>query len=248
MKHPAGARRMGAFSASLVSHAALLVLLALIFAAPRLDTLDTPAMRASLKYVNVAGIGGGGGGSSHPVANPSPAPPQPVAQPVETPSAPAPIALSLVASTLPPDIPGSIAGLSAPIALAPGTPGGSGAPGAGAGDGDGPGKGRGRGGNEGGDVYGPGDGVTVPVLIYERPPTYTPAAMQKRIQGTVELEAIVMADGTIAKPRVVRSLDPGLDQRALEAVMFWRFKPGVRRDTKQPVNVIVSIHLAFILR
>ena len=248
MEHQAGARKLGAFSASLASHLVLFIVLAVIFAVPHLDSLETPAMRASLKYVHVAGIGGGGGGSDNPVRAPRPAPSEPAAQPVEQAPAPAPVALSLVASTTPPDIPGSIAGLSAPIALAPGTPGGSGTPGNGAEDGDGPGKGKGKGGNEGGDVYGPGDNVTIPVLIYERPPTYTSAAMQKRIQGTVELEAIVMADGTVAKPRVVRSLDPGLDQRALDAVMFWRFKPGQRRDTKQPVNVTVSIHLAFILR
>ena len=248
MKIEEGRRVAGAMSASLVTHAAFLLVLVALLASPGIDSSVTPSMPVSLKYVHAAGIGGGGGGSDRPRVDPRPAPPAPAQQQPEVAATPAPLAASLIATINPPDIPGTMTGLSARVSLAPGDAGGSGKPGAGAGDGDGPGKGKGKGGNEGGDVYGPGDGVTIPELLYERRPAYTSDAMQKRIQGTVELEAIVMADGSVAKPRVIRSLDPGLDQRAMEAVLHWRFKPGRKRDTNQPVNVLVSIHLAFVLR
>lgn len=102
--------------------------------------------------------------------------------------------------------------------------------------------------NTGGDEYQVGDNVTVPVLVYEKKPTYTSAAVLAKIQGIVELEVIVMADGSVAHRRIVHSLDRGLDQRAIEAVTQWRFKPGRRRDTNQPVNVRVRVHLTFMLR
>ena len=248
MKIEDGRRVAGAMSASLMTHAALFVLLIAFIASPGLNSSPESAMPVSLKYVHAAGIGGGGGGSNLPRVDPRPSPPRPAAPQPDAAAVPAPLAASLIASLTPPDVPGTITGLSAPVALAPGNPGGTGKPGAGAGEGDGPGKGKGSGGNEGGDVFGPGDNVTIPEVLYERRPTYTTGAMQKRTQGTVEIEAIAMADGSVAQPRVTRSLDPGLDQRALEAVIHWRFKPGRRRDTNQPVNVRVSIHLAFILR
>jgi TonB family protein len=90
--------------------------------------------------------------------------------------------------------------------------------------------------------------VTTPEVIYEKRPTYTSDALLARRQGVVEIEAVVLADGRVARPRIIHSLDRGLDQRAIEAVLQWRFKPGRRRDTNQPVNVVVRIHLTFLLR
>ena len=250
MFDPVSTRRAGAFGASLATHLAFAALLLILLTSSRAaDTVDYPTMRASLRYVNVAGVGGGGGGSNIRREVPRPGPPVPVeARPVVTPP-PAPMALSLVATSAPLDIPGAMSGLSTPVVLAPGNPGGTaGTPGRGAGPGRGEGEGPGRGGNTGGGIYGPGDNVTVPELLYERKATYTTDAVHRRVQGEVEIEAIVMADGSVTKPRIVKSLDPGLDRRALDAVVHWRFKPGRLRDTNQPVNVIVRLVLGFTLR
>jgi hypothetical protein len=43
--------------------------------------------------------------------------------------------------------------------------------------------------------------------------------------------------------RVVRSLDPGLDQRAIEAVRQWHFRPGTK-DGK-PVRVAATVDVNF---
>ena len=61
-------------------------------------------------------------------------------------------------------------------------------------------------------------------------------------------EAVVNPDGTVGAARVVRSLDNrfGLDEKAIEAVRQWRFRPALRFG--RPVAVRVVIELTFTLR
>ena len=148
------------------------------------------------------------------------------------------------------ELPGMISNLPAPsVSQGMGEGGGSGTGrGTGIGPGRGSGLGDGTGGGTGGGAYQPGNGVTSPVVIREKTPEYTSDAMRAKIQGTVEVEAIVMPDGSVGQIRIVRSLDDrfGLDQKAVEAVRQWRFEPGRRQG--QPVAVIVTIELTFTLR
>ena len=95
-------------------------------------------------------------------------------------------------------------------------------------------------------VYKPGNGVTDPVLVKEVKPVYTDDARQRKVQGSVELSAVVRADGSVGDTKVTRSLDPGLDQEAIKAAKQWRFKPGTREG--KPVNVRVNIEMTFTLR
>ena len=125
-------------------------------------------------------------------------------------------------------------------------------PGKSTGTGGGPGAGSGGNGRRNGPGTGdgpPGFGrVSSPRLIRKVDPEYTSAAMQAKLQGTVFLEAVVQADGTVGDVRIVRSLDAGfgLDQNAINAVRQWRFEPGLQAG--KPVAVIVSIELTFTLR
>ena len=57
----------------------------------------------------------------------------------------------------------------------------------------GPGVGEGSGGGFGGGVYQIGNGVTSPTLIREVKPNYTGDAMRAKLQGVVEMEAVVLA-------------------------------------------------------
>lgn len=119
--------------------------------------------------------------------------------------------------------------------------------GTGAGSGKGPGLGPGTGGGIGGGIYRAGGAVSAPHLIKQVTPRYTGEALINKIQGTVELEAVVTADGCPSQIRVVRSLDPGgLDEEAIAAAAQWRFEPG--RLDGAPVAVVVSIVLSFSLR
>jgi periplasmic protein TonB len=122
--------------------------------------------------------------------------------------------------------------------------------GPGIGQGDGPGVGDGRVGGFGGDGFPPGGGVTPPRLIKEVKPNYTGDAMRAKLQGVVEMEALVLADGSVDPGgiRITRSLDAalGLDQQAIIAVKQWRFRPGTYRG--QPVAMRVNVELTFTLR
>jgi TonB family protein len=97
-------------------------------------------------------------------------------------------------------------------------------------------------------VYKPGPGVRPPVVVSEKKPAYTAAAMRQRIQGQVHLQAVIDTEGKPTDIKVVRSLDPtyGLDANAVAAFEAWRFKPGTREG--KPVPVLVTVELTFRLR
>ena len=97
-----------------------------------------------------------------------------------------------------------------------------------------------------GEVYKIGNGVTPPVLTREVKPVYTKAAMDRKVQGTVEVNAVILADGTVGDVTVKKSLDPDLDAEAIRAAKQWKFKPGTKDGA--PVPVEVSIELSFTLR
>ena len=88
----------------------------------------------------------------------------------------------------------------------------------------------------------------VPAVLFEQKPVYAEAAMNARIEGSVELECLVGTDGVPREIRVVRSLDTvhGLDQNAIDALREWRFAPA-RVDGKD-VPARVTIEMTFTLR
>ena len=58
------------------------------------------------------------------------------------------------------------------------------------------------------------------------------------------MQIIVDAQGNPRNPRIVRALGMGLDEKALEAVMKYKFKPAMK-DGKTPVSVMLSIEVNF---
>ena len=99
-------------------------------------------------------------------------------------------------------------------------------------------------------IYKPGQdtGVTLPRVVREVKPVYTAAAMQAKIQGTVWMTAVVLANGDVAEVAVVKSLDQehGLDQQAIDATRQWKFEPGTREG--KPVPVEITIEMTFTLK
>ena len=90
--------------------------------------------------------------------------------------------------------------------------------------------------------------VSLPVVISEVRPSYTPAALEARIEGEVLLSAVVLTDGTVGEVTVTKSLDRdyGLDDQAVSALKQWRFKPGTKKG--QPVAVRVDVEIKFTLK
>jgi TonB family protein len=92
-------------------------------------------------------------------------------------------------------------------------------------------------------TYEPGNGVSWPQAIREVKPKYTPDAMRAKLQGRVELELVIMPDGTVGKVRVLQSLDrdTGLDEAAVAAARQWVFTPGKLNGEAVPVRVLLSL-------
>lgn len=97
---------------------------------------------------------------------------------------------------------------------------------------------------EAGTVAATDPGVTAPKALVDRKPRYTAEAMRAKLQGTVVVEIIVLADGTVGKARVVESLDPvlGLDNEAIAAAKSWTFIPGTLNGENVPVRVKLEMH------
>jgi TonB family protein len=110
------------------------------------------------------------------------------------------------------------------------------------GSGRGPGVGPGSGGGFGGGAYKIGGGVSQPQLISKIEPEYSEEARKAKWQGTVELQIVVDEHGIPKEMRVTRALGLGLDQKAMEAVAKWRFKPGTKDGKAVPVIATVQVN------
>ena len=72
---------------------------------------------------------------------------------------------------------------------------------------------------------------------------YSEEARKAKVQGTVILRIEVDARGQAQSISVERSLGLGLDDRAVEAVRRWKFKPGYRNG--KPVVTVATVEVNF---
>ncbi len=91
-----------------------------------------------------------------------------------------------------------------------------------------------------------GGDVTAPVLVEKHEPGYTKSAKDAKIQGPVVLSITISDQGVPEDVHVTKSLDPGLDEKAMQAVSSWRFKPALK-DGK-PVSVLANVEVQFRLK
>ena len=95
-------------------------------------------------------------------------------------------------------------------------------------------------------VYRVGDGITAPKLLSKTEPQYTEEARAAKIQGTTILMVEIGPDGLARNLEVNRSLEPGLDQKAIEAVQQWHFSPATKDGA--PVTVQATIEVGWRLQ
>jgi protein TonB len=81
-------------------------------------------------------------------------------------------------------------------------------------------------------------------LVYRVKPVYPPIAVSARIQGQVQLRAIISKTGTIEN-LVVENGPPMLIRSAIEAVKQWRYRPYILND--EPIEVETEITVNFTL-
>jgi len=130
-----------------------------------------------------------------------------------------------------------------PPSNGPGSGGGIGSgSGGGVGSGSGPGAGPGHGGGFGGGVYRIGGGVSAPVPLFRPEPEYSEEARKAKFQGTVLLYVEIDEQGRTRNLKVVRPLGLGLDEKAMEAVSKWRFKPAVKNGAPVAVGATIEVN------
>ena len=83
-----------------------------------------------------------------------------------------------------------------------------------------------------------------PVALQQREAEFSDEARRAKYQGVCLISLIVDAQGNPQNPRVVRALGMGLDEKAMEAVRKYRFKPAMK-DGRTPVPVMITVEVNF---
>lgn len=84
-----------------------------------------------------------------------------------------------------------------------------------------------------------------PRLIYRVEPEYSEQARKAKYQGTVTLAVEVGVDGRVREARVIQGLGLGLDEKAVDAILQWRFQPAMQsgRAIAAPATIEVNFRL-----
>jgi len=133
-------------------------------------------------------------------------------------------------------------GVAGPPSNGPGKNGGIGnGDQGGVGDRKGPGGGNA---DDGGGVSGfirPGAKVIQPYILVKIEPEYSDEARRARIQGVVLLTIQVDERGGVRNIVVKQGLGLGLDDKAIEAVSRWKFRPGTVDGKPVPMAALVEV-------
>jgi len=114
--------------------------------------------------------------------------------------------------------------------------------GGGVGIGEGAGVGPGSGDGLSGGAYLIGGGVSAPRVLSRVEPEYSEEARRARWQGSLVLALVVDDLGRPQNLKVLHSPGLGLDQKALEAIEKWRFKPGMKDGKPVPVRATIEVN------
>jgi TonB family protein len=85
--------------------------------------------------------------------------------------------------------------------------------------------------------------LSSPVATSKVDPAYPLELMRQNVGGTVILYAVILADGTVGRVRVLRSVDERLDRFASEAIAKWQFQPATKNGN--PVAVEATFWIPF---
>lgn len=114
--------------------------------------------------------------------------------------------------------------------------------GTGIGSGDGSGLGAGSGGNTGGGPMHIGGGVSKPVVLFAPDAEFSEEARKAKFSGNVEVYLWVDENGNPSHIRVVRGVGMGLDDKAMEAVRQYKFKPAMKDGKPVKVDLYIDVN------
>jgi periplasmic protein TonB len=220
----------------------------------RVTRIDIPAYMPIAPPKGPAMGGGGGGGSHDIIQTPKGRLPQVQAQPVAAPMVIEnnhPKMTAAPAINMPKEIQvaSNLPNLGDPKTSVVGAPsngiGSAGGMGIGSGGGIGSGKsngfGSGSGGGYGGGLYHVGGAVSAPQLVSAPDPEFTDEARRVNYGGVCVVSLIVDAQGNTQRIQVVKHLGMGLDEKAVEAVRRYHFKPAILGGKAVPVEMDVEV-------
>lgn len=113
--------------------------------------------------------------------------------------------------------------------------------GGGIGSGSGGGVGPGSGGGYGGGLMSVGGGVSAPQVLHSVEPEFTDDARRANYQGSVSIKLIVDSQGNPQDVRLVSHLGMGLDEKAIEAVRQYRFRPAMYQGHAVSVQILIDV-------
>jgi TonB family protein len=113
--------------------------------------------------------------------------------------------------------------------------------GGGIGAGHGNGVGPGSGGGYGGGLMSVGGGVSAPVVIHSVQPEFTDDARRANYQGSVSIKLIVDSQGNPQDVRLASHLGMGLEEKAIEAVRQYKFKPAMYQGHAVSVQIVIDV-------
>jgi len=196
--------------------------------------------------------GGGGGGLKEKLPPQKGDPPKPSLHPFVPPTARienmSPVLsmdeaiLADPSTVVPRNLIGDPNGVLGVISAGPGTNGGIGT-----GDQNGVGSRKGPGAGPDGDDGGLSirsgvrDNLIEPVLVSKTEPEYSDEARKAKLQGSVYLRIVVNERGQAESITVTNGLGLGLDERAVEAVKQWKFRPATRAGKAIPRVAIIQV-------
>lgn len=89
----------------------------------------------------------------------------------------------------------------------------------------------------------PADGAeSSPAVAYKTDPSYTEEARKAGLEGTVVISLFIGEDGIPQDLRVTRRLGLGLDEKAIDAVSQWRFRPALRNGLPSRVPATIEVN------
>ncbi len=92
-------------------------------------------------------------------------------------------------------------------------------------------------------VYEIGGDVLAPKLIHVVEPEFNPKSEEAFVSGTIKLQIVVTKEGSVKDPKILAGPNERQDKAAIDAVMKWRFKPGLKKG--EPVNVRATVEVNF---
>jgi protein TonB len=113
--------------------------------------------------------------------------------------------------------------------------------GSGIGSSDGTGIGPGTGSNTGMGPMHVGGSILAPSLLYSVEPEFSEEARKAKFSGDVQVYLWVDEHGNPSHIRVVRGVGMGLDEKAVEAVRQYKFKPALQNGKPVKVDLYVNV-------